>query len=621
MASIPGCPQCGGRRGTGSGWRGQTGIDKYTDNRYHSRGLQALPHSVQFLHLPGLLNQPILTLSDLSFTYRDAPKPALDQISYRHRHGEFTVIVGETGAGKSTLCRCLNGLIPSFIKGRLDGCLQVAGGPESGHPHVYELARIVGLVFQDFEAQLFSTNVELETAFALENFAVDRGRMRTRVEQALSMVGLTGFEQRDPASLSGGEKQRLAIASVLAGRPALVVMDEPTTDLDPVGKRDIFKLAQVLRSEMEGIILVEHETEHVLTADRILLMHEGRIVLEGPPREILADPRRVERHGVRPLQTTVLLSELGLETDALTIRDAAARIRSAGWRVRESARERLNGARQREEGEPVVRIRDLVFSYGASPPAVDGVSLDIGSGEFVALVGQNGCGKTTLAKHLNGLHSPTEGEVEVLGKSTADWTLPELGRRVGYVFQNPDHQIFANTVLDEVAFGLRNYGLPEEQVGEKVAAALAETGLSGREPEDPFNLTRGERQQLAVASVLATDPEILVLDEPMTGLDYHGQVAILNLVRRLNESGRTVVMITHSMWVVAEYADRCVIMSGGRVVRDGDVRSTFSDPALLESLYLEAPEAVRLGYEFGLVARSVREIADCLERPGGRAPA
>ena len=194
-------------------------------------------------------------------------------------------------------------------------------------------------------------------------------------------------------------------------------MDEPTTDLDPVGKRDIFKLAQVLRNEMEGIILVEHETEHVLTADRILLMHEGRIVLEGPPREILADPHRVERHGVRPLQTTVLLSELGLETDALTIRDAAARIRSAGWRVGESARERLNGARQREEGEPVVRIRDLVFSYGASPPAVDGVSLDVGSGEFVALVGQNGCGKTTLAKHLNGLHSPTEGEVEVLGKS------------------------------------------------------------------------------------------------------------------------------------------------------------------------------------------------------------
>ncbi|MYB62863.1 MAG: ABC transporter ATP-binding protein [Gemmatimonadetes bacterium] len=572
------------------------------------------------------MNQPILKLSDLAFTYRDAPKPALDQINYRHRRGEFTVIVGETGAGKSTLCRCLNGLIPSFTKGRLDGSLQVAGQRESERPQVYELARIVGLVFQDFEAQLFSTNVELETAFALENFAVDRDQMKTRVDRALNRVGLSGFEQRDPASLSGGEKQRLAIASVLAGSPSVVVMDEPTTDLDPVGKRDIFKLAQVLRNEIEGIILVEHETEHVLSADRILLMHEGRIVQEGPPGEILADPRNVERLGVRPLQTTVLLSQLGLETDALTIQDAAARIRSAGWRVRESARESLEGARRSEPprespgeppGEPrrsVVHIENLVFRYGEAPAAVDGVSLDIAAGEFVALVGQNGCGKTTLAKHLNGLHVPMEGEVRVLGKSTTDWTLPELGRRVGFVFQNPDHQIFANTVRDEVAFGARNYGFSEKQVGERVDGALAETGLTGRDLEDPFNLTRGERQQLAVASVLATDPEILVLDEPTTGLDYHGQVAILNLVRRLNESGRTVVMITHSMWVVAEYADRCVIMSGGRVVQDGDVRTCFSNPELLESLYLEAPEAVRLGYEFGLVARSVKEIADCLER-------
>ena len=295
------------------------------------------------------MSQPILTLNELAFTYRDAPEPALDQISYRHRRGEFTVILGETGAGKSTLCRCLNGLIPFFIKGSLEGTLRVAGNQASNPEHVYELARIVGLVFQDFEAQLFSTNVELETAFPLENFAVDRNQMRTRVENALHRVGLVGFEKRDPASLSGGEKQRLAIASVLAGQPALVVMDEPTTDLDPVGKRDIFHLAQVLRNEIEGIILVEHETEHVLTADRILLMHEGRIVREGPPAELLSDPLYMERHGVRPLQTTVLLSALGLDTDALTIPQAADRIRSAGWRVKESVQASLFARADREE--------------------------------------------------------------------------------------------------------------------------------------------------------------------------------------------------------------------------------------------------------------------------------
>ncbi len=572
------------------------------------------PNTIGFPHKSSPLTPPILELNNLSFTYRDAPLPALDGITYLHRSGEFTVIVGETGAGKSTLCRCFNGLIPSFIKGKLEGRFHVSGMEDTTSHQVYELARTIGLVFQDFEAQLFSTNVELETAFALENFAVDREEMRNRVKQALNRVGLKGFEERDPSSLSGGEKQRLAIASVLAGRPSLVVMDEPTTDLDPVGKRDIFRLAQVLRNEIEGIILVEHETEHVLTADRIVLMHEGRIVSEGTPHEILADPRKVERHGVRPLQTTALLAELGLETDALTIADAVDRVRSSGWRVKASAQEILDGGQKPESDHSVVHIENLVFRYGDSPPAVDGVSLDIMAGEFVALVGQNGCGKTTLAKHLNGLHAPTEGSVEVLGKSASEWALHDLGRRVGYVFQNPDHQIFANTVLDEVAFGPRNYGLAEEVIREKVDAALEVTGLAGREEADPFNLTRGERQQLAVASVLATDPEILVLDEPTTGLDYHGQVAILDLIRRLNDSGKTVIIITHSMWVVAEYADRCIIMSGGRVVRDGDVRSCFQDPELLESLYLEAPEAVRIGYEFGLVARSVEEIAASLER-------
>ena len=598
-----------------------TAVDNLRISCYHHRVLHWQPAPFKSLNAKRPLTHPIVTLNDLAFTYRGASKPALDQISYRHRRGEFTVVIGETGAGKSTLCRCLNGLIPAFIKGRLDGdfnvadSLRVTDRPEPGHPQVYELARTIGLVFQDFEAQLFSTNVELETAFVLENFAVDRDQMRIRVEQALKRVGLTGFEQRDPASLSGGEKQRLAIASVLAGRPSLIVMDEPTTDLDPVGKRDIFRLAQVLRSEIEGIILVEHETEHVLTADRILLMHEGRVIREGPPGAMLADPEYVEQHGVRPLQTTVLLSMLGLETDALTIPDAVSRIKAAGWRVKDDVQESLSSARRRETSEPVVRIENLVFKYGDSPAAVDGVSLEITAGEFVALVGQNGCGKTTLAKHLNGLHIPTDGKVEVLGKTTTEWTLSGLGRRVGYVFQNPDHQIFANTVRDEVAFGARNYGFAEETVRVKVDTALTETGLSGRDLEDPFNLTRGERQQLAVASVLVTDPEILVLDEPTTGLDYHGQHAILSLIRRLNESGRTVVIITHSMWVVAEYADRCVIMSGGRVVQDGDIRSCFSNPELLESLYLEAPEAVRLGYEFGLVARSAREIADCLEHP------
>ena len=561
------------------------------------------------------LTNSIIDLQNLSFTYRDAPHPALRDITYSHQSGQFTAVMGATGVGKSTLCRCLNGLIPSFIKGELNGDMTLLGERVTRR-QVYELARRVGLVFQDFEAQLFSTNVELEVAFSLENFAVAREEMAERVTHALDRVRLNGFQQRDPSTLSGGEKQRLAIASVLVSRPMVLVMDEPTTDLDPVGKREVFHLARDLRNEIEGIVLVEHETEHVLTADRLILMRDGRILMDGRPGDILCDPQLLENNGVRPLQTSLLLKRLGLPTDTLDIESTVRVIKAAGWTARPDTAERMaERDRQKERQEVVIDVHNLIHRYNDGPIAVDDVSLSIQRGEFVAVVGQNGCGKTTLAKHFNGLHRPTQGAITLLGRDTTEWSLSELGRRVGYVFQNPDHQIFANTIREEVAFGPRNFGLPAEEVNTRVSEALEVVGLSGREEHDPFSLTKGERQQLAVASVLATDPDILILDEPTTGLDYHGQRTILELIRRLNEEGRTIIVITHSMWVVAEYANRCVMMSHGRIVSDGPVRTCFQNPERLESLALEAPEAVRLGQHFGVAVRTVDELYECLTRP------
>ena len=540
----------------------------------------------------------------------------MDTVSFIQNRNEFIAIMGQTGAGKSTLCRRLNGLIPAFVKGELTGELRI-DGRIVGHGEVYTTARDVGLVFQDFEAQLFSTNVELEVAFALENFATPRAEMVVSVREALARVGLSGFEARDPSTLSGGEKQRLAIASVLAGRPKIVVMDEPTTDLDPIGKREVFELAQALRKELEGIIMVEHETEHVLLADRLLFMKDGRIVRDGSPRDLLADPDAVEALGIRPLQTTVLLKKLGLPTGALTISDTVALIKQAGWRVK--AHPEATGVplppAETPVPDPVIEVNLLTYRYDTGILAVDAVSLTIQRGEFVAIVGQNGCGKTTLVKQFNGLSLPTTGTVTVLGKDTRSWRLSDLGRKVGYVFQNPDHQIFANTIGEEVAFGPRNYGFSEEEIRRQVENALRIVGLGGRESHDPFGLTKGERQQLAVASVLATAPEILILDEPTTGLDYTGQRAILDLVRQLNASGTTVVMITHSMWVVAEYASRCVLMNKGRVVMDTGIPDCFADQDLLETLSLEAPEAVRLGQKLGIVARHVDGIVTRLEIP------
>lgn len=560
------------------------------------------------------LTQSILDIRHLSFTYRGADKPALQDVSYTHRAGEFTAVMGATGAGKSTFCRCLNGLIPAFIKGDIQGEMSLCGERVSRR-HVYETARKIGLVFQDFEAQLFSTNVELEVAFGLENFAVPQKEMRSRVEAALDRVGLRGFEIRDPSTLSGGEKQRLAIASVLVSRPAILVMDEPTTDLDPLGKREVFRLARALRQEIQGILLVEHETEHTLMADRLVLMHQGRVVLEGAPREVLGDPGRLESHGVRPLQTTVLLNRLGLPPSTLDV-DAAARVvQEAGWTVDQTAVNAMtqHGRRNGSAGA-VIETEALTHRYDGGPAVVDRVSLSIRQGEFVAILGQNGCGKTTFVKYFNGLHRPTSGAVRIFGRDSNDWPLPALGRRVGYVFQNPDHQIFANTIHDEVAFGPRNYGMPEDTIAQRVTCALEVVGLGGREAYDPFALTKGERQQLAVASILATEPDIIILDEPTTGLDYHGQRAILDLIRRLNEEGRTIIMVTHAMWVAAEYASRCLLMHKGRIIFDGDVRRCFQEPHLLETLALEPPEAVRLGYRLGIPALSVEELVKCLKK-------
>jgi len=560
------------------------------------------------------LTKPIIDIRDLTFTYREADAAALRSVNYTQAPGEFIAIMGATGVGKSTLCRCLNGLIPSFTKGDLTGVISLFG-EEINHRRVYETARRIGLVFQDFEAQLFSTNVELEVAFALENFAVPREDMSPRVDAALDRVGLSSFKNRDPSTLSGGEKQRLAIASVLVSRPTVLVMDEPTTDLDPIGKREVFQLARDLCDEIEGIILVDHETDHVLTADRLVIMADGNVSIEGKPADLLKEPNLLESHGIRPLQTAVLLQALEIPIDSIHEKDAISNIKSAGWRVSEQATERLKSndpvpARD----EPVIKVDNLTHRYATGPAAVDGVSLEIYKGEFIAVVGQNGCGKTTLVKHFNGLHQPTGGSIEILGKITDDWTLSELGIRVGYVFQNPDHQIFANTITEEVSFGPANYGLPPEEIERRTDEALNVVGLANRGDDDPFSLTKGERQQLAVASVLATDPDILILDEPTTGLDYHGQRVILDLILRLNRSGRTVIMVTHSMWVVAEYASRCIMMFEGKVISDSPVRECFEDKELLSSIMLEAPEAVRLGQGFGLTVRSVDELIQCLEK-------
>jgi energy-coupling factor transport system ATP-binding protein len=562
--------------------------------------------------------EPAVSIRDLAYTYRGQKEPALDGVSLDVAQGEFVVVMGHSGAGKSTLCTSLNGLIPHFFRGRMQGEVRVEGR-STREGKVGEFAQEVGLVFQDFEAQLFSTNVALEVAFGPENFQVEREEMVRRVHEVLGQVRLEGFEDRTPATLSGGQKQRLAIASVLAIEPRILCLDEPTTDLDPVGKLGIFRIAEELKSRDEvTLIVVEHETEETLDADRIVVLRDGKIVADRPAREVLQDVKLLEESSVMPLQVARFFRELGTEDGQLPLTPAEGKgeFERGGWRVSpERHRELVEADESREEKyeAPIIEVEGLSHRYPNGVAALEGVDMTVRRGEFLAVLGQNGSGKTTLVKHFNGLLKPTEGSVRVDGEETVELGIRRLGQRVGYVFQNPDHQIFSDTVADEVAFGPKIREMEEDEIRERVEEALVAVGMEGRGDEDPFGLTKGERQRVAVASVLAVRPEVLILDEPTTGLDYAEQRSMMDLVRRLSEGGSTIIAVTHTMWVVAEYAHRAVVVRDGKVALQGTVREVFTKEDELRDAALRPPHIVSFSNSMGYPVLSVEEMLKVTE--------
>lgn len=559
---------------------------------------------------------PVIEIESLSFLYRSASDNALHDISMNIDEGEMVVVMGPNEAGKSTLCFTLNGLIPHLVKGTLGGSVRI-DGMDTREKTVGDMFPHVGLVFQDFESQLFSTEVEMEVAFGPENLGLARDEIKGRIDRTLDLTGLNSLRGRQPATLSGGQKQLLAIASVLSLEPRILCLDEPTTDLDPKNKRRIFNLTRELFERgNRTLIVVEHETEEALRADRIVLMREGRIVAVGPPDEILRNTRLLEECRIMPLQLTKLFEKLGADELPLGIDEAKEIWRKKSFSLLPDTRQRLresDSERTRCYGRPLIEVEDVHFSYQGETEALRGVSLEIREGEFVAILGQNGSGKTTLAKHLNGLLKPTRGEVRVGGIGTAHMSAAELGRRVGYVFQNPDHQIFEESILDEVLFGPKNLGVESERAQQQARDALETVGLWERRSEDPFTLTKGLRQKVAVASVLATRPGAIVMDEPTTGLDYGELKGMMSLVKHLNESGHTIVIITHCMWIAAQYAHRTILMSDGRVVADGPTREVFAREDLLAQADIIAPQIVRFSNELGTTILSVEEFLRCAE--------
>lgn len=555
---------------------------------------------------------PALGAEDLCCRYREPDVAALLGVTLGVDSGELVALMGASGAGKTTLLKCLNRVIPSFEPATLSGRVAV-GGRWLEREGIKDLAGEVGMLFQDFEAQLFSTDVAREVAFGIEQLGVEANEARERLEWALSAVGLTGLSRRDPSTLSGGQKQRVAVAALLAMRPRAMLLDEPATDLDPQGRLEVYETLGRLRSEGLAMLSVEHEVESVLGADAILLMREGRIVANGRPGEIASRVELFEEAGVRPFELARLFRSLGLEGFPLSPEEAASAIERAGWKAGE---EGGSGEEVHARGR-LVSLEGVSFGYEGGDAALKDVSFTIREGEFVALVGRNGSGKTTLAKQINGLLRPRSGRVIWRGRELATMPRREIAASVGYVFQNPDHQLFAPTVFEEVAFGPRNFGLGGAALRGRVEEALAAVGLEGLEDKDPFWLTKGERQRLAIASVISLDPEMLILDEPTTGLDYHQAVEIMRLLEHLNRRGRTVVMITHSPWLVAGYAGRVLVMEEGELSWEGASKEFLLREELLAKAGFEAPPVAAVSRRLGARAVTVEELVGKLKKREG----
>jgi len=566
---------------------------------------------------------PIIRIENLSYQYPRSPAFVLRDVNLNVQRGEFLGIVGPTGAGKTTLCLALNGIVPQFYGGRFFGHVTVAG-LDTIENRIYELAQHVTLVFQDPETQLIANSVQDEVAFGLENFQVARSEMPQRIQWALEAVRLKGMLHRHPSELSGGEKQRLAIAAALAVQPDVLVLDEPTSQLDPLGKQEVFATIRELNERLGiTVILASHASEELAEfADRVALLDQGQLVSLDTPERIFSGRDLLARHAVRPPQVTEFYIELarqGLEPPSIpvTLQEATAAYEQMRDKIAVCACPAAEALPPPSE-PPLLSAHDVHYTYGDGTRALRHVTLDIHQGEYVVIVGQNGAGKTTLAKHFLHLLEPQAGEVHLAGRDVRTLAVSDIAQTIGFVAQNPDQQIFSTTVASEVSFALQSLGTRGPELEARVAESLQTMGLTDLRDRHPLSLAQGDRARVVIAAALAMRPDVLIFDEPTTGQDYNGAKRILDVSRRFHQAGKTVIVITHHLYLMPGYAQRVVVMGRGVVLGDLPLRQAFHSSELLRSTYLAAPQIVRLAQyisareQVPLPILTPKELAACL---------
>jgi energy-coupling factor transport system ATP-binding protein len=516
------------------------------------------------------MKKAVIEFKDFSFQYRAQQEPTLTDINLTIAEGEKVLIVGPSGSGKSTLAHCINGLIPFAYKGEMSGSLRIMG-LEQKELSIAALSDQVGTVLQDPDGQFVGLTVGEDIAFSLENHAVQQAEMIEKVVAAATAVDIHEYLGASPQELSGGQKQKTTLAGVLVGDVDILLFDEPLANLDPyTGTKAIELIDRVQKETGKTVIIIEHRLEEVLhrAVDRIIVIHDGRLAADMPAAELLSTGLLSEAGIREPLYLTALkYAGCTIASDMNPQHIDEIQLDSCSSKL-EYWYDNNNSQQDKRESLPILELRDVSFGYEKSRPVLHKLNLLIHKGEMVCIAGRNGAGKSTVSKLICGFYKPTSGSILMNGRDIAKDTIKERAERIGFVMQNPNHMISKTLLYDEVALGLKLRRVSEELIRERVHHVLKICGLYAFRSWPISALSYGQKKRVTIASIMILEPEVIILDEPTAAQDYRHYNEMMEFLLTLREQGMTVIMITHDMHLMLEYADRAVVLSDGVKLAD-----------------------------------------------------